>query len=492
MIEKLLPLQVIIPLLAAPMCGLLPSRRLAWWLATIATVASCLIAVALLGATINGTVLTYAMGGWPIPFGIEYRVDLLNAFVMVLVTSVGAVMMPLALRSVDYEVLQSKQPLFYATYLLCLAGLLGIAITNDAFNIYVFLEISSLAMYTLIAMGANRKAYLASFEYLILGTIGATFILIGVGLLYMMTGSLNLTDLKVWTEDKLYGPAIVAAFAFITLGLLMKIALFPLHLWLTNAYTYAPSFISAFLSATATKVGIYVLMRYLFTFFGVFFALEAMPLDIILIILSTLALIIGSMTAIFQQNIKRMLAFSSVAQIGYIMLGIGYASATGLTASLVHLFNHAITKGALFAAIACVAVRVGGVKLQDIQGLGKQMPWTMAAFVVAGLSLIGIPMTAGFISKWYLVKMTVEHGDWFILAVILASSIMALIYVWKVVEAAYFYDRPEGAKNVREAPKSMLLSVWILTGATIFLGIYTEPTVGVAERIVTFILKGVQ
>ena len=248
--------------------------------------------------------------------------------------------------------------------------------TGDAFNLFVFLEISSLSSYVLIAFGKDRRALTASYQYLVMGTIGATFVLIGVGLLYMMTGTLNMADLG----DRL--PAVMAtrtartALAFLVVGISLKLALFPLHLWLPNAYAFAPSAVTAFLAATATKDAVYVLLRFLFMVFGVTFAFETMPLGIILAVLGAAAILSTSAVAIFQDDIKRMLAYSSVAQIGYMILGLSMATVAGLTASVLHLFNHALMKGGLFLARGCVAYRLGSVRLGALAGAGYRMPWT--------------------------------------------------------------------------------------------------------------------
>jgi len=265
-------------------------------------------------------------------------------------------------------------------------------------------------------------------------------------------------------------------------GIGLKLALFPLHLWLPNAYAYAPSAVTAFLAATATKVAVYALLRFLLEIFGVEFSLQAMPLDLILMVLGLAGILSASLVAVFQQNIKRMLAYSSVAQIGYMMLGIGLASTTGVTAAILHVFNHALMKGALFLALGAVAYRIGSVTLHDFAGLGRRMPWTMAAIVIGGLSLIGVPPTVGFVSKWYLVLGTLEQGLWPVALLILLGSLLALLYIWRLVEAAYFGQPPADAATVQEAPLSMLIPVWILVGANIYFGVYTEVSVGVASR----------
>jgi multicomponent Na+:H+ antiporter subunit D len=254
LISQHLPaLQVVIPLLTAPVCLLFNNARLAWILSLIANGMALLIAALLLQQVLATGVLSYEMGGWAAPWGIEYRIDIVNAFVLLIVAAIGAVVLLFAPRSVTNEIPEEKTALFYTAYLLCLAGLLGIAATGDAFNLFVFLEISSLSSYILISLGRDRRALTAAFQYLIMGTIGATFILIGVGLLYMMTGTLNMADLAQRLTLVADTRTVAAALAFLTVGISLKLALFPLHLWLPNAYAYAPSVVTAFIAATPRK-----------------------------------------------------------------------------------------------------------------------------------------------------------------------------------------------------------------------------------------------
>jgi len=313
---------------------------------------------------------------------------------------------------------------------------LGVAITGDAFNAFVFLEISSLASYVLVALGRDRRALLAAYQYLIMGTIGATFYVIGVGFLYILTGSLNLVDIAVRLAeiDPAQSRALLTALAFITVGISLKLALFPLHFWLPNAYAYAPSFVTVFLSATATKVAIYLLIRFYFSVFGVALDFDDLPVMDILLGLSLAAMFVASIIAIFQTNIKRMLAYSSVAQIGYMTLGLALANTQALTGSIVHMINHGIMKAALFLALGAVFYRVNSVRLIDICGIGRSMPITMAAFTFAGLGIIGVPGTAGFISKWYLATGALESGSGLIVALIVGSSIISVVYIGRVLE----------------------------------------------------------
>jgi multicomponent Na+:H+ antiporter subunit D len=485
-------LQVLLPLLAAPLCALLRRGSVAWVVALAAAWGAFLIAVLLLVQVLGEGTLSYALGGWPPPWGIEYRVDTVNAYVLLIVSTIGAVVLSFALPVVGRRVKipESKHSWFFSAYLLCLAGLLGIAVTGDAFNVFVFLEISSLSSYILISLGTDRRALTASYQYLIMGTIGATFILIGIGLLYVMTGTLNMMDLAERIPPVAHTRTVRVAFAFLTVGISLKLALFPLHLWLPNAYAYGPAVVTAFLSATATKVAVYLLLRVFFTIFGAEFSFQTMRLDLVLMPLALAGILSMSVVAVFQSNVKRMLAYSSVAQIGYMILGISLVSVTGLTAGIVHLFNHAIMKGGLFLALACMAFRIGAPNLDAMAGLAKSMPWSVAAFVIGGLSLIGVPLTAGFVSKWYLILGTLESGWWLAAVLVLSTSLLAAVYIWRVIEVVYFRPVPAGRKEVSEAPLIMLLPTWALTLANLYFGIDTDLSVGVARQAAQSLLGG--
>ncbi|MGY9020438.1 MAG: monovalent cation/H+ antiporter subunit D family protein [Alphaproteobacteria bacterium] len=482
MIEHLPALQVVIPLICAPLCMLVRYRDWSWIVALFGSWASLVISWLLLQQVMDAGVISYHMGNWAPPLGIEYRIDFVNAFVLLIVSAIGAVVTPYARESVRAEFGTNRIYMFYTAYMLCLCGLLGVTITGDAFNLFVFLEISSLSSYVLIAMGKDRRALTASYQYLVLGTIGATFIVIGIGLLYAETGTLNMADLAKRLADQPLSRTIGAAFGFLVVGISLKLALFPLHLWLPNAYTYAPSVVSAFLAATATKVAVYVLLRFLFTIFNVKLSFGVMPLDTILLVLAVIAMFAASAVAIFQTNLKRMLAYSSVAQIGYIILGISFANVNGLSAGIIHLFNHALMKGGMFLALGCIFYRIASVNINDMAGMGRRMPWTMGAFVVGGLGLIGVPLTVGFISKWYLVLGALERGWWFAAALVLLSSLLAVVYIWRVVEVAYLKPVPEDAPKIEDAPPAMLIPTWILIGASVYYGINTDLTVGVAKQ----------
>lgn len=475
-------LQVVVPLMAAPLCMFLKQHpKMVWLFSILTTALTFLISALLLQQVLSTGDIIYELGGWSPPWGIEYRIDQLNAYLLLIISAISTVVLVAANTSITKELDNHRQAYFYMLYLLSLAGMLGIVATADAFNVFVFLEISSLSAYALIALGKDRRALWASYQYLIMGTVGATFILIGIGLMYQMTGTLNMHDLSVRLPEVAQTRTVFVAFAFTVVGICLKLALFPLHLWLPNAYAYAPSIVTAFFAATATKVAVYLLIRFTFSVFGLSFSFTTLPLQTLFLLLGLLGVFVASVAAIYKDNVKHIFAYSSVAQVGYMIVGLSIGTSLGLTATLIHLFNHALMKSALFLALAAVMYRLGSVHISKFHGLAKQMPLTMAAIVVGGLSLVGVPLTVGFISKWYLVLAVIENGWWHVAIFILLGSLLAIVYLWKVVEAAYFKPMPEGAKPVKEAPLTILIPVWVLIFANLYFGIDTRMSVGIAQ-----------
>ena len=484
-------LQVVVPMLTAPLVAFLRLPGLAWIATTAASAMAFAIAVALTQTVLGGVEIEYAMGGWAAPYGIALNLDSFSVLLLLIVTGASTIALLAGKASLDKDMLPSRQPMFFAGWLLVLAGLAGIVVTGDAFNIFVFMEISSLATYMLVAGGSDRRALTSVFKYLIMGTMGATFYLIGIGLIYMMTGTLNLADMEARigaVED--VKPILVAA-GFITIGLALKAAVFPLHAWLPNAYTYAPNIVTVFLAACSTKVALYVLLRFDFVVFQGNLNQHDLQFAGFLIPLALLGIVMASLAAVFERNLKRLLAYSSVAQVGYILLGAGCVSMLGLTAGIVHMFNHALAKGALFLAVACLGMSLARLRITDLAGVGRSMPWTMGAFVLAGLSLIGVPGTAGFISKWYLILAALEQGPvgLVMVAIIVFSSLLAVVYIWRIVETAYFGEPEPGAAAISEAPLPILVVTWVVALANLYFGLRPDFPVELATGAAQVLLR---
>ncbi len=475
-------LLVAVPLICAAINTFLNSGRLSWLVVMAVAAFSFVCSLVLLWQVQDGEVVRYALGGFAPPHGIEFRIDSLNAMFLLLVTGFGLVAAVCSWPTIKAEINPAKHSLFYSAYLVCLTGLAGVAITNDAFNLFVFLEISSIATYVLVAIGArrDRRALPAAFNYLIMGTIGATFFVIGVGFLYAATGTLNMSDMARLIPQSESPRAVQAGLSFIVVGLGLKLAMWPLHSWLPNAYAYAPSFVTIFLSATATKVALYAVIRFLTYVFPQEEA-EAMLFAYVFAPLGIAAMVVCSFQAVFQTDVRRTLAYSSVAQVGYMLLGLSLATQTGIAASLLFLFNHALMKGALFMALAGVVLHFQGTQMRDMAGLGRQAPWTMTAFAIAALSLIGVPLTAGFQSKFALLSAVLEHGWPWAAFIIVATSLLAVIYMGRIVEAAFFRAPVNPDKVHKEAPLALLAPLWLLAIANIWIGVDASVPIGLAQ-----------
>lgn len=504
MIKHLPALLIVIPLLAAimtPIIGRL-HRAISWYAATLTTLISFIISLALLPAVWQEGRLSYWMGGWQPPLGIEYAIDPLNIYVLIIVSFMALAGAVFSKKSISIEISESKKPFFYSVYLLFVTGLMGMAVTGDIFNIYVFLEITSLSSYALIALGKKRQALVAGFNYLIMGTVGATFFLLGIGYLYLMTGTLNIADLAARLPDLYQTKAVFTAFTFMVVGLSIKLALFPLHFWLPNAYAFAPSVISAVMGATATKVAAYVLIRVMFTVFTLkFYAQAPFNIQYLLLSLAVAAILAGSIMALAQTDIKKMLAYSSIGQIGYIVLGISLMSVTGMIGSLSVLLSDALMKGTLFFTVGAVVYRTGATQIESYRGLGKKMPLTMTAFTIAALSMTGIPLTVGFVSKWYLAVASIEVGMWWLVPVILLSSLLTAVYFWRIIDQIWFKSAPETEAHghgresrpelvrTNDAPASMLIPALTTAVLCVIFGVFAYAPVSLAEKAAVILLK---
>jgi multicomponent Na+:H+ antiporter subunit D len=488
-------LLVVVPMAVAPLIAVLSSRsRLGYALATLTAGLTFVIAVLLANQVASQGSMPYEMGSWPVPFGIGLLVTPFSAVMALIISGGSFVALLWGAKSLESEMGREHHALFLSCWLLASSGLLGIVVTADAFNAFVFMEISSLASYVLVAAGPKRQSLTASFKYLVTGSLGATFYLIGVGYLYMMTGTLNFDDLAIRLSEVSETTPVLIASGFIILGLALKAAIFPMHAWLPNAYQFAPTPVTVFLAACSTKVAIYLLIKFDFTVLQPNLPDHASLFSAVLMPLAVLAFLVGSTLAIFSKDLKRMLAYSSVAQMGYILLALSIVSTAGLTAAIVHVFNHALMKSALFMAVGCLVWRFGSSNLNDLAGTAKKMPLTMAGFVLAGFSLIGVPLTAGFISKVMLIQALLELGTLGIvlLGFVLLSSLMAVVYIWRVVEVTYFGKLSEkhAATSPQEAPMPMILILWALALANLYFGIDPSLPMGLAEAEVELLFDG--
>ncbi len=473
------PILVVVgPLIGACVAALSPGARTAWMVSVLTASFALWMAVAVAGEVAREGVIDYALGGFAPPMGIALRIDALGATMALLIASVGVLGALYSGHGLVSEVRPEKHTLFQSGYLLCLAGFLGLVFTGDAFNAFVFLEVSSIGTYALVGVGEarDRRALPAAFNYLIFGTVGATLYVLGVGFLYAATGTLNLADMAVRLATLGDNSAVQAGLAFVVAGLGIKAAMFPLHGWLPGAYAGAPSLVTVFLAATATKAAIYLIMRFVFDVFppGEF---GEIFLRWILAPLAAAAVIVCSVQAIIEKEVRRILAFSSVAQVGFILLGVSLASVAGLSAGVFYLIAHALMKGALFMAVGAFAISVRARTVEDFSGIAREAPWSALAFGAGAASLAGVPLTMGFLAKWSLIAAALQAGAIWIVVVLAIGSLLTLVYVGRMLEAMFFRAPIPGAQRAREAPVGVLVPLFILAGLSLWFGIdATLPT----------------
>jgi multicomponent Na+:H+ antiporter subunit D len=482
-IEQAPALLVIIPLLSAFLVNIIGmvNRQYCFPVAILGILGSFTASVITLIRVMENGVISYRLGGWPPPFGIEYVIDHFNGLVLVTVSFVSLLAVIFSKESVKKE-LPEKVSQFYTLFVLLVTGLLGMTVTGDAFNLYVLLEISALTGYALIAMGENR-AVVASFNYVILGTIGASFYLLGVGHLYIMTGSLNMANLLSILPGLYSLNVVFIALLLILVGTWIKMAFFPMHGWLPNAYTYAPSAAGCLVAPLVTKVSVYIMIRLMLSVFSSRYVYNIIGLSETIVWMAVIAIISGSILALAQTDFKKMLTYLIVAEVGYMVGGAWLASSAGLTGAILHIVNDALMTLCLFLFAGIVFYKKGGQQLNDLAGLYKKMPVTMAAFTVGALSMIGVPPTAGFFSKWYLILGAIDAGRYHFMAALLISSLVNAILFFRVIEIAYFEPKVNhhGGEAemviIDEAPLSMLVPLIFVALCLIVIGLYSGDIV---------------
>ncbi|HDH27746.1 MAG TPA: monovalent cation/H+ antiporter subunit D family protein [Euryarchaeota archaeon] len=467
---------VVAPLFAAylmPLCWRW-KRGLTKPIAVTALTLSFLMALNMAFQVLRSGPISYHAGNWQPPWGIEIYVDYLSVYMALVVTGVGLLILIYSTKYSDKMIEKGNIAIFFALILLLIAGLTGMVVTGDLFNLFVFLEIASLASYALVPIAGSKGTkgrFEASFRYLYMGAIASTFTLIAIGFAYMATGTLNMADLALRLVEarETYPTLVLLSLGFFVVGFSLKSALFPLHLWLPDAYAHAPAPVSALSSGLTIKVMAYVIIRLFYSIFGIAFVSSTGLLSMIQII-AALAIIIGSLYAIAQKDVIRILAYSSVSQIGYVILGATLLSSDGFTGGLLHILHHSIMKGTMILAVGAVMYKTGKRNIQDFKGMGRRMPYTMGAFSIAALSMVGIPPLTGFVSKWFLLLGTLEAKSYAFTFVILASSLLNAVYYLRLINYIHFKDPDEGSVRVDEAPMTMLIPIVILGLGAIFVG----------------------
>ena len=474
----------VLPLALAPLCLLIKHSLFCWSLTVAAMFISCTASFFTLGQLSTQNELTYPFGGWDAPVGIEYSIDHLNGVLLFFISGIGLLLILLYSGSLRWDLKGSRHYFFYTAFLLTFAGLAGVIATADAFNAFVFIEISSLGTYILVALGKDKRALLASYKYLIFGTIGATFFVLGVGILFVLTGSLNFLDISNRLDSLDQPAAHFTAMSFIIIGLLIKSAIFPLHAWLPPSYKYAPALVTCFFSAVSTKVSLYLLIRILFDVGNINSLIGRPIIEDIFFFLALVSIFFGSFAAYFETDIKKLFAYSSISQVGIIFIGISVATVDGLTASLAHFINHGLTKGFIFAIVCFLGSVLGGTSFKRFAGIGKIYPILSSLLVFGCFSLIGVPGTPGFITKFTLISSLISSGNIILAFSVLLLSILSVAYCWRIVELIYF-EEPATNTVIQKDNEAQIIPLYfllfILAACMIYVSFDTTFTIGYAK-----------
>ena len=443
MTEVLLPLAVVAPIVVStlPLALGLRYDRVGWPVAAIGTTVTAGIAAAIAAETVISGPFSHALGGFLPPVGIELVADRLSVAVLLLVAAVSVATLAFARIAGPHE------NSFYSAYLLLVGGLVGMVLTGDLFNLFVFLEITGLTTYALIAADRSGASAYASLKYLVVGTVGASLYLLGVGYVFLATGTLNMIDVQAQIVAQAgYGdPLVRASYAFIATGLALKIALFPVHSWQPDAYQRAPDSVTTIVAALVSTASAYALIRVTYTVFTVDFLAANEGIATAILVVSTVSIVAGSALAAIQSNLKRMFAYSSVAQFGMIGASVALANETALLGGIVHLIGHGLVKFGLFLGTGLLALGYGTRRIGNLASAARAAPYTSGAVAVLGLVLVGIPPSIGFLGKWYIGVGAVDAGlasggavGIAVATAIFVSTLFTLSYVARIIERFYF------------------------------------------------------
>ena len=476
--SSLVPLCVAVPLAGAFLIALLARncKRLSDVLGFLATLGGLALAIACVFLVNRSGPVVHFVGGHLVPRGIGLVLDGLSAFMLV---TVNAIAFLVAIYSISYMERFTAKWQFYTLFLLMLAGMNGVVVTGDIFNLFVFLEIAAVASYALVAFGTERHELEAAFKYAVMGSLGSLFILLGIVLLYGRTATLNMADMaRMLRGADLQGSDLVLVSVLFLMGFGLKAAAVPFHAWLPDAHPSAPAPISAMLSGVLIKsLGVYALCRILFNVFA-----YTREFGAVLMFLGALSMVVGVFLAVGQWDLKRLLAYHSISQIGYVLLGIGLGTPLGITGGLLHLLNHSVFKSLLFLNSGAVEYATGTRDLKEMGGLARRMPVTSGTSLVASMSIAGIPPFNGFWSKLIIIVAAVQgdrfgiprygYAFWAVLA-----SVLTLASFMKVMKYAFYGKLNERWRAVREVPGSMQVAMVALAVLCVAGGALLVPDV---------------
>ena len=457
---NIIPLFVALPLAVAFIIPVVSRKfnRLPDILGNLTTLILVIMSVVVIGKTD-----VYTVGAWKVPIGINMVLDGLSALMLI---TISVVAFASTLFSVEYMKMYTSKLRYYSLFLLMLAGMNGVVLSGDMFNLYVFMEIASVASYALVGFGCEHEELEASFKYIVLGTVASAFILLGIGMTYGTVGSLNMAQISEQISRNGMSNALLFAIALFIMGFGLKAALVPFHAWLPDAHPSAPAPISSMLSGVLIKaLGIYTLARILFNVIGV-----SEQFSLILMVLGTLSMVVGVLLALGQLDLKRLLAYSSISQVGYIILGIGLGTPLGILGGLFHLMNHSVFKSLLFLNSGAFEYTTGTRQLEEMGGLKEKMPVTVNTSIIASMSIAGVPPFSGFWSKLIIIAACVEAGRPIFAFWAVFISVLTLALYIRMQKYILFKELKEKLKSIKEVPALMCLSMILLALLCVSMG----------------------
>jgi multicomponent Na+:H+ antiporter subunit D len=447
------------------------------FLSLISNLTVFILSIFLLYEVLNKGILLLNLGKNSSLLGIQFYIGPMEAVLSLVFSFVMLMILWFSYSSVENEISKSRISFFYILINLLLASLLGVIYSNDLFNSYVFIEVSTLSACGLIILKDKKENIKATIKYLIMSTIGSGLVLMAIAYVYSITGYLNISSISevIGANYQNHSNAVLIILGLFTVGLGIKSAVFPLHSWLPDAHSSAPTPASAALSALVIKVYVFMLIKVLFRMFTYEIVNDFVIMDIILL-LGSMGMIFGSIMAIFQKELKRMVAYSSVAQMGYIVFGIGLGTISGTAIAVYHIIGHAVTKSSLFLISGLFIEKTNSKKIEDLKGIGKEMPITLGLFTIGAFSMVGIPILPGFISKWYLSLTCIEVGRVPLILIILASSLLNVLYYFPIIINGYFGNENLEGKIYKSKKIELrrLMPVFLLVLSMILIGAFSS------------------
>ncbi|MBA7666723.1 Na(+)/H(+) antiporter subunit D [subsurface metagenome] len=477
-------LLIVVPLglsFAIPLFSLI-SKRIEKYIPVAALVFNLVVSLLLIPKVLKQPINVF-IGGFLPPFCINLVAGPVGILFSALIALVGLLV---SIYALDY-IREGAKQLYHILYLLLLTGATGVVLTGDIFNLFVFFEILCISSYALVAYLGDRAGIESAVKYLIQGAVGSSLMLIGIGLLYGLFGTLNMADIAR-NIDSVSSISVFVPLVLLITGLGVEAAIFPLNAWLPDAHSSAPSSISAILSGIAIKVGIYAVARVIFTIFGASSILQFM------VFLGLLTLLIGELSAFSQNNIKRLLAYSSIGQIGLIVFALGMGITYGVVGGLFQLISHALSKALLFLAVGYMIYRSGSMDISTLEGMGKRMPLTSLAFTIGAFSLVGLPPFMGFPSKFLIIRAALSKEEVLftvLIAFVLLGTVIEGAYFFRVIQVLYFRGGQTDIKR-EEAPVPALIPIFILMILIVVIGVYPKPVTNILNSASSELLNRIE